>query len=74
MLQNIQLTKDQWKRYNHLSDNKTKCWLSGSKSAFAKSLFSASTIEISPQATWILFANSFKSATISYLKAINIWS
>ena len=36
---------------NHLSESNTKCWLSGSFRACAKSLFSASTIEIFPHIT-----------------------
>jgi hypothetical protein len=38
---------------NDLSDSKTKCWLSGSKSAFAKSLLSASIIAKLPQLTFM---------------------
>lgn len=38
---------------SHLSDSNTKCWLSGSLSAFAKSRFSASTIEILPHTTCV---------------------
>lgn len=37
----------------HLSESNIKCWLPESLSAFAKSLLSASTIEIFPQTTWI---------------------
>lgn len=36
----------------NLSESKTKCWLSGSCSALAKSLLSASIIEIVPQTTY----------------------
>lgn len=39
--------------FNHLSESKTKCWLSGSCSAYARSLFSASTIDILPHKTWM---------------------
>lgn len=43
---------------NNLSDSKTKCWLAGSISAFAKSLFSASTMENLPQTTCIILITS----------------
>lgn len=36
---------------HHLSESKTKCWLSGSWRAFANNRLSASTIEIFPHMT-----------------------
>lgn len=43
---------------NYLSDSKTNCWLSGSLSAFAKSLLSASIMDILPQTTYFTWPNN----------------